>query len=255
MPGLAHLYVLCKGGDGDVGRSQLFLMCANQSVPWIEDENPRTGCISPHLCQNRKGGPATWSPTTPGGGIVGFYGGGFGCTIDGLPCGGAGGTGVLGGNGTALLPSGLSTVTQVDGGFAFPTVAADGSINYSFSFDAAYKGVPLTNAALAEILGLPADALAQANNGLHPTTIDKYNTMHPGMINLRDSNWFCSTHVLVDPSTGQTESHVDLFNPEPTQDQPSPTLFWLHIIYDAAPDKIYRWTGVYPVPPGRSLRQ
>jgi RHS repeat-associated protein len=121
------------------------------------------------------GAPAgPWS-SAPGGGSIGFYGGGFSCTVDGLACGGNGGLGFLGSNGTALLPSGLSVVTPIDGGgFAFPTVAADGSISYTFSFDATYKGVPLTNAGLAETLGLPTGSVLgwlmgpAPNNGGQP---------------------------------------------------------------------------------------
>ena len=121
------------------------------------------------------GAPAgPWS-SAPGGGSIGFYGGGFSCTVDGLACGGNGGLGFLGRNGTALLPSGLSVVTPIDGGgFAFPTVAADGSISYTFSFDATYKGVPLTNAGLAETLGLPTGSVLgwlmgpAPNNGGQP---------------------------------------------------------------------------------------
>jgi hypothetical protein len=94
-----------------------------------------------------------------------------------------------------------------------------------------------------------------ANNNLHPTTVDKYNPMERRKTSFRDSKWFCSTHVTIDQATGQPGSHVDLFNPEPTQNQPSPTLFWLHFIYDGIPDYIYRETGMYPVPPGRSLCQ
>jgi hypothetical protein len=101
--------------------------------------------------------------------------------------------------------------------------------------------------------------LMAANNGpdtgLHPTTVDKYNPMERGKTSLRDSNWFCSTHVTIDQTTGQTASHVDLFNPEPTQNQASPTLFWLHFIYDGTPDFIYRKTGTYLVPAGRGICQ
>jgi RHS repeat-associated protein len=103
--------------------------------------------------------------------------------------------------------------------------------------------------------GLDLFLASPANNDLHPTTVDKYNPMERGKTSLRDSNWFCSTHVTIDQTTGQTGSHVDLFNPEPTQNQPSPTLFWLHFIYDGTPDFIYRKTGMYLVPPGRGLCQ
>ena len=60
--------------------------------------------------------------------------------------------------------------------------------------------------------------------------------MERGKTRLRDSKWFCSTHVTIDQATGQVQSHVELFNPEPTQNQASPTLFSLHFIYDGTPD-------------------
>ena len=52
-----------------------------------------------------------------------------------------------------------------------------------------------------------------ADNGLHPTIVDKYNPMQRGETSLRDSKWFCSTHVTIDQATGQTAIHVDLVNP------------------------------------------
>jgi hypothetical protein len=58
-----HLYKQRKGGPApiSVGRSQLFLMCANQSARCIKDENSDDDGMNPHLCQNRKGGPAPWA--------------------------------------------------------------------------------------------------------------------------------------------------------------------------------------------------
>jgi hypothetical protein len=55
--------------------------------------------------------------------------------------------------------------------------------------------------------------------------------MERGKTRLRDSKWFCSTHVTIDQATGQVQSHVELFDPEPNQNQASPALFWLHF-YD-----------------------
>jgi hypothetical protein len=43
------------------------------------------------------------------------------------------------------------------GGFGLPSYGADGSVNWSFSFPNVWGGVELTNAALAEALGLPTD--------------------------------------------------------------------------------------------------
>ena len=90
-----------------------------------------------------------------------------------------------------------------------------------------------------------------------PTNIDKYNPMERGKTNLRDFNLFCSTHVTIDQTTGQTASHVDLVNPEPLPVGPVSPAVWpvLHVIYDGFPDLIYRTTGMYLVPPGRSLCQ
>jgi hypothetical protein len=57
---LAHLYVLCKGGNGEVGGSRR----NNQSVGKDKIKGD-VGGISPHLCQNRKGGPATQDSRGP----------------------------------------------------------------------------------------------------------------------------------------------------------------------------------------------
>jgi hypothetical protein len=94
-------------------------------------------------------------------------------------------------------------------------------------------------------------------NYVCPTTVDKYNLMGKGKTNLRDFNITCSTHVTIDQSTGQVQSHVDLFNPQPL---PIPFVspavpVGLHLIYDVIPDAIYRTTGMYLVPAGRSACQ
>ncbi|HTC48904.1 MAG TPA: hypothetical protein VK722_16385 [Candidatus Aquilonibacter sp.] len=113
-----------------------------------------------------------------------------------------------------------------------------------------------------------SDYLAQgpaANNGymvvngnyVFPTKIDKYNPMEQGKDNYRDLNTFCSTHVTVDQTTGQVQSHVDLVNPEPLPTGPVSPVVWpiLHVVYDGFPDLVYRATGMYLVPPGRSQCQ
>jgi RHS repeat-associated protein len=76
------------------------------------------------------------------------------CTIDGVSsfCG------ALGYNGLATLPFGIGSVTSIAGGFAFASVGPDNSISYTYSFDAYYNGVPLSDAALTETLGLPTSA-------------------------------------------------------------------------------------------------
>jgi RHS repeat-associated protein len=86
-----------------------------------------------------------------GGSVPGYYGGdGFGCFMDSLACG-TFPTTVLGGNSYGRLPQGISPITEVPGGFAFPTIDANGGISYSYSSDV-YNGD----------LGLPGSA---ANNG------------------------------------------------------------------------------------------
>jgi hypothetical protein len=94
-------------------------------------------------------------------------------------------------------------------------------------------------------------------NYVCPSTVDKYNLMEKGKTNLRDFNITCSTHVTIDQSTGQVQSHVDLFNPQPL---PIPGVspgvpVGLRLIYDVIPDAIYRTTGMYLVPAGRSACQ
>jgi RHS repeat-associated protein len=113
-----------------------------------------------------------WSAPWNGPGMYANGGwGGVGCTVDGFACGTTdiAGIGGLGGNSVAALPSGLGTITPVEGGFAFPSVAADGSVNYSFSFGNQYSyanGTLLTNAYWTEVLGLPTGLeLLAANNG------------------------------------------------------------------------------------------
>lgn len=96
--------------------------------------------------------------------------------------------------------------------------------------------------------------------GFFPTGIDKYNQMEKGKINLRDMKAFCSMHVTFDPSTGQASGHLDVVNPEPTPSLPIPggDIFSLagHLLYDAAPDYIYRKTGTYLfAPAGRNACQ
>jgi len=108
-----------------------------------------------------------------------------------------------------------------------------------------------------------------ANNGyivvngnyLFPSNIDnKYNRMEKGQSNYRDLNPLCSMHATVDQTTGQTQSHVDLFNPS----VPLPAYYPvdvsgasipLHLIFDALPDAIYRATGMYLIPTGRTACQ
>jgi hypothetical protein len=94
-------------------------------------------------------------------------------------------------------------------------------------------------------------------NYVFPTKIDKYNPMEQGKDNYRDLNTFCSTHVTVDQTTGQVQSHVDLVNPEPLPTGPVSPVVWpiLHVVYDGFPDLVYRATSMYLVPPGRSQCQ
>lgn len=69
-----------------------------------------------------------------------------------VPCG----SGLLGGDSTDVCPFNNCGPIPIPGhGFAFPSMGMDGSMNWSFSFSAEYKSSILTDAALAEMLGLP----------------------------------------------------------------------------------------------------
>jgi hypothetical protein len=61
----------------------------------------------------------------------------------------------LGSNGIGALPPGITYGMAVPGGFAFAQVDATGELLWGFSFQQTSNGVTLTNAALAEMLGLP----------------------------------------------------------------------------------------------------
>ena len=79
-----------------------------------------------------------------------------------------------------------------------------------------------------------------------PSPIDKRNIFHPGKLNYRDNLSHCSTHVIVDPLTGQVVgTHVDEFNPN--------TYLLEHTFLDVIPDMIYDVTGDYLFPAGRSF--
>ena len=71
-----------------------------------------------------------------------------------------------------------------------------------------------------------------------PSKFDDWtNLLEWGKDNYRDNQKMCSTHATYDPSTGQLQIHVDLYNPL--------TAFLAHQVYDTAPDTIYRMTGRY----------
>ena len=160
--------------------------------------NPVSG-VDPTGLNDMNVAYAPWNG--PGMYAGGGWGDGLSCTIDGFECGSTGvaGIGGLGGNGSAALPSGLSTVTPVPGGFAFPSAAADGSISYSFSFSATYNGVPLTNAGLVETLGLPTGSVLGwlmgpgANNGTPTTPVIQQNN-GKSIPNVPPDKGFCSTY-------------------------------------------------------------
>jgi RHS repeat-associated protein len=78
-----------------------------------------------------------------------------------------------------------------------------------------------------------------------PSPIDKYNFLHPGQTNYRDSNSQCSQHTTVNNATGQVQSHIDEFNPN--------YYFVNHVILDVIPDVIYDITGSYLFPTGNQF--
>ena len=83
--------------------------------------------------------------------------GGTACYLDGLPmdCGTV--FGVYDSGGAVICGSSCGPVAIPGVGFAFPSYGDDDSISWSFSFSATEKGITLTDAALAEVLGLPTN--------------------------------------------------------------------------------------------------
>ena len=67
ISGLAYFYVFCKGGDGEVGTAFLLQVRVSGKEGTLpinkrasRDQGRDAGGMSSHLCQQRKGGPATW---------------------------------------------------------------------------------------------------------------------------------------------------------------------------------------------------
>jgi hypothetical protein len=60
-------------------------------------------------------------------------------------------------NGSGAICPQCAVTSVRGGGFAFSSLGADNSISWSFSFPTVYAGIELTNAALAETLGLPSN--------------------------------------------------------------------------------------------------
>ena len=91
----------------------------------------------------------------------------------------------------------------------------------------------------------PNGCLAVNGRTVCPSPIDKYNFLHPGQTNYRDSNSRCSQHTTVNNMTGQVQSHIDEFNPN--------DYFLDHVILDVIPDVIYDITGSYLFPTGNQF--
>ncbi|HET9409269.1 MAG TPA: RHS repeat-associated core domain-containing protein [Candidatus Sulfotelmatobacter sp.] len=101
----------------------------------------------------------------PSGSDFGGFGGGPTCNVDGIdePCDMVGDSAVqCPNNDCGPVPI---FVQDDPVGFAIASYGADGSISYSFSFGATYGGVQLTDAAIAEILGLPTSVSTVTNSG------------------------------------------------------------------------------------------
>jgi hypothetical protein len=101
--------------------------------------------------------------------------------------------------------------------------------------------------------GAPSNGIGAKPNGcmvvngrtVCPSPIDKYNFLHPGQTNYRDSNSRCSQHTTVNNKTGQVQSHIDEFNPN--------DYFLNHVILHVIPDVIYDITGSYLFPTGNQF--
>ena len=88
---------------------------------------------------------------------------------------------------------------------------------------------------------------------------DKFNPMERGKRNYRDAFPICSIHVTIDNQTGETTSHPDLFSPIRSIPSgpglPNIPLLPFHLVFDGLPDAIYRLTGRYIIPAGRTQCQ
>jgi hypothetical protein len=91
----------------------------------------------------------------------------------------------------------------------------------------------------------PNNCMVVNGRAVCPSPIDKYNFLHPGKTNYRDSNSRCSQHTTVDNKTGQVQNHIDEFNPN--------DYFIDHVILDVIPDVIYDITGQYLFPTGNQF--
>jgi hypothetical protein len=91
----------------------------------------------------------------------------------------------------------------------------------------------------------PSGCMVANGRTVCPSPIDKYNFLHPGQTNYRDSNSRCSQHTTVNNKTGQVQSHTDEFNPN--------DYFLDHVILDVIPDVIYDITGSYLFPTGNQF--
>ena len=135
-----------------------------------------------------------------------------------------------------------------------------------------YTGRQIPNFALQRtlLLSIPFDmfagVVAPSNcmvvNGttVCKSPIDKLNPMEGGKTNYRDSLPICSAHATVNNSTGVTQTHTDLFNPQGSipfiaPGVPSIPLLPFHLLFDALPDLIFNTTGNYFLPAGRNLCQ
>ena len=95
------------------------------------------------------------------------------------------------------------------------------------------------------IAAKPGGCMVVNGKTVCPSPIDKYNFLHPGQTNYRDSNSRCSQHTTVNNKTGQVQSHIDEFNPN--------DYFLEHVMLDVIPDVIYDITGSYLFPTGNQF--
>jgi RHS repeat-associated protein len=175
-------------------------------------------------------------------------------TIDGIDWGGpfafSGVSGLLGFNGLAELPPGVSAgANPVPGGFAFPQVDAAGNISYSFSFSMMGRGgVPLTDAAIAEVLGLPGSAgfgqQAQKTNSIMPWNTHLRDLIIAVLRGKNDcSNWFNQGNG----SAADVMSHVSIRLVNNTENPPVLNPADASTYADpSAPIDVDRWGRFYP---------
>lgn len=91
----------------------------------------------------------------------------------------------------------------------------------------------------------PCGCMVVNGRSVCASPIDKYNFLHSGQTNYRDSNSRCSQHTSVNNKTGQVQGHIDEFKPN--------TFCCEHVLLYVVSDVMCDITGSYLMPTGNRL--